>query len=159
MMKIEKIETFNKGVNFKRWVFIESDRELNMGSKINKILHVGNSEMGFCSILERGGFWVQVVVEVVEVKGWIRVFRRVLSDLVLTTSLAGNWKQRFFYDVGPWWSSVAWWWWWFWAGLWILLLTWLVASSCHESKWCDVICFPFLLKYFFPKNLCPCMVV
>jgi len=55
MMKIEKIETFNKGVNFKRWVFIESDRELNLGSKINKILHVGNSEMGFCSILERGG--------------------------------------------------------------------------------------------------------
>jgi hypothetical protein len=55
MVKIEKIETFNKGVNFKRWVLIESDRELNLRSKINKISHVGNSEMGFCSILERGG--------------------------------------------------------------------------------------------------------
>ena len=54
-MKIEKTETFNKGVNLNRWVLIESDKELNLRSKRNKILHVGNSEMGFCSILERGG--------------------------------------------------------------------------------------------------------
>lgn len=34
---------------------IESDKELNSRSGRNKILHVGNSEMGFCSISGRGG--------------------------------------------------------------------------------------------------------
>ena len=62
MVKIEKIETFNKGVNFKRWVLIESDRELNLRSKINKISHVGNSEILF-NFRKRwrargGGEWV-----------------------------------------------------------------------------------------------------